>query len=45
MLTEEGYTRPHMENVTAILEAANGHVCDGVAQMRNLRNFAGVSGG
>jgi len=39
MLTEEGYTRQHMENVTNILESANAHVCDGVAQMRGRRNF------
>lgn len=39
LLTEEGYTRQHKENVSNILESANAHVCDGIAQMRGLRNF------
>lgn len=39
MLTEGGYTKQHLENVTNILEAVNGHVCDGIAKMRGLSNF------
>lgn len=39
MLTEDGYTRQHLENVTNILEGANAHVCNGIAQMRGLRNI------
>lgn len=39
MLTEGGYTKQHLENVTNILEAANAHVCDGISKMRGLTNF------
>lgn len=38
-LTEMNYTREHKENVTNILQSVNQHVCDGIAQMRGLRNF------
>lgn len=38
-LTEEGYTRQHMENVTNILETTNTFICDGIAQMRGMKNF------
>lgn len=33
------YTREHKENVTNIIQSVNQHVCDGIAQMRGLRNF------
>ncbi len=39
MLTEHGFTREHLENVTNILESANDHICDGIAKMRGLSNF------
>ena len=39
MLTEQGFTREHLENVTNILESANAHICDGIARMRGLSNF------
>jgi hypothetical protein len=33
------YTREHKENVANILQSVNQHACDGIAQMRGLRNF------
>ena len=39
LLTEEGYTRHHKENVEGILKSANAHVCNGIAHMRGLRHL------
>ena len=33
------YTREHKENETSIIQSINQHECDGIAQMRGLRNF------
>jgi ClpP class serine protease len=37
-LTEQSYTREHMENVSNIVNETNRHLCDGISFMRGISN-------